>query len=479
MPDFGSPVAQNVNAGNGLKTVSDLMGLQQQKQQIQSGAIGIQQQQQNLEKGDAQTQMTKQDAQQRAAIAKVDWSKYDDGTGTVSTDKMLGDSELRKAAGDQFLDVIKHGAAVRGMQMQNKQALVNLNDGLRSQFGSVVGALRTDPDVIADNPMGRQKVTAAMDQYAQAGGPDAANIAKIYGPIVDHAPKGKLVRGISAIQLQALDASRQAGAQAPSFTDTGSGLQQTNPQAAGGDLGAPPAQKQLGGAPGLYKGLPPTTGVMRGGVPGYLGDPNVQAGPALGEAAGVAGPVEAHNAHFAQVTADAAGAPNRIAALQTIKQEAPNAVTGGGDYRRKFVSQISGLFGIANDAQTSTDVMAKNLAVLAAQGGNTDASRTLGEMANPSFHMTKEAAQKTADQLIGIEGKKAAAQRFFSGTPTNSPGYEQKLNDWNTHADPRAFEYAAKSPADQATMKAELKKADTWQSLQKHMHQLDVMGVHP
>lgn len=479
MPDFGSPVAQNVNAGNGLKSLSDMMGLQQQKQQIQSGAIGIQQQQQNLDKGDAQTQMTKQDAQQRAAIAKVDWNKYDDGTGTVSTDKMLGDSELRKAAGDQFLQVLQHGASVRGVQMQNKQALVNLNDGLRSQFGSVIGALRTDHDVIADNPTGRQKVTAAMGQFAQAGGPDAANIAKIYAPIVDHAPQGKLVGGISAIQLQALDASRQAAAQAPNFTDTGAALQQTNPQAAGGNLGAPPAQQQLGGAPGLLKGLPPTTAVMRGNTPGYVGDSSVQAGPALGQAEGVSGPVQAHNAHFAQVTADASGAPNRIAALQTIKQEAPAAVTGGGDYRRKFVSQLSGLFGIANDAQTATDVMAKNLAVLAAQGGNTDASRTLGEMANPSFHMTADAAKKTADQLIGIEGKKAAAQRFFGGTPTNSPAYEQKLNDWNTHADPRAFEYAAKAPADQAAMKTELTNAGTWKALQNHMLQLHGMGVNP
>ena len=165
--------------------------------------------------------------------------------------------------------------------------------------------------------------------------------------------------------------------------------------------------------------------------------------------------------------------------MQTIKSEAPAAVTGGGDYRRKFISQISGLFGIANDAQTSNDVMAKNLAVLASQAGNTDAARSLGEMANPSFHMTADAVKKTSDQLIGIEAKKVAAQRLFTGTPTNIPEYAQKLQEWNAHSDPRAFEYARKSPAEQAVMKAEMVKAGTWSELQLHGMALHKMGVTP
>lgn len=477
MPDFGSPIAQNVKSP--LETLSSIMGIKQQQQALQSGALGIQQQQQNLQGGAADVQMKQQSASQRQGIAGVDWGKYADDTGAISTDKMLGDKSLQQASGDQFLDVVKAGAGIRQQQLQNKTSLVGLNDNLRNQFGTMIGSLRTDPDVIADNPAGRQKVKSAMDQFAQAGGPDAARVAQIYGPVAEHAPQGKLVGGISNIQLAAMDAARQAGAQAPGFTDTGAGLQQTNPQGAGGNLGSPPAQPALGGAPGLAKGLPPTTPVMRNGKPGYAGDSTVQAGPAIGEVAGTEGPVAANNAHFAQVQQDAAPAQNRIASLQTIKEQLPAALTGGGDWRRKILTQLSGVFGLGNDAQTANDVMAKNLAVLASQGGNTDAARSLGEMANPSYHMTRDAAAKAADQLMGIEAKKQAAGSFFSGTPTNSPQYAQKMTQWNQNADPRAFEYAAKAPADQAKMKAEMVAAGTWTGLAAKMRALHGMGVEP
>ena len=239
MADFGNPVAQNVTTPNVATTLSGMMGLQQQKQAIQSGALQIQQQQQNLDKGAAETQQQQQTAAQRKGIAGIDWSKYDDGTGTISTDKMIGDKELQGRSGDQFPALLQQAAAARQQQLQNKQALVSLNDGLRSQFGAVVGALRTDPDVLADNPTGRQKVTDAISQFGQAGGPDAAKIAQIYGPVAQHAPQGQLARGINAIQLQAMDASKQAQKQAPSYANTGGELQQTNPQAAGGNLASP------------------------------------------------------------------------------------------------------------------------------------------------------------------------------------------------------------------------------------------------
>ncbi len=240
MPDWGTPVAQNVQAPNFTQTLSGLIGLKQQQQALESGALNIQQQQQNLTRTAAETQMTQQSAAQRQGIAGIDWSKYDDGTGTISTDKMLSDTDLRKRSGDQFPQILQTAAAARTQQLQNKQSLVNLNDGLRNQFGVVVGALRADPDVIADNPTGRQKVTAAISQFGEAGGPDAARVAQIYAPVAEHSPQGQLARGISAIQLQAMDASRQAAAEAPQYANTGGSLVQTNPQAAGGNLAGQP-----------------------------------------------------------------------------------------------------------------------------------------------------------------------------------------------------------------------------------------------
>jgi len=217
---------------------------------------------------------------------------------------------------------------------------------------------------------------------------------------------------------------------------------------------------------------------MRNGVPGYAGDASLASGPAIGQVSGVEGPVAANNAHYAQVQADASGASGRIAALQTIKSEVPTANMGKG-YLGDWLRQVSKIFGANVNSNTSLDVMAKNLAVLAAQGGNTDASRTLGEMGTPGYKMTGPAAVKTSDQLIGIDAKKLAAEKLFSGMKTNDPQYAQRKTQWDAAGDPRAFEFAAKSPEDQAKMKAELVKAGTWSGLASKMRALHGMGIEP
>ena len=458
MPDFGAPVATQVNTDplQGLKTISNLMGLQQQKQAIESQGFTIQQQQQNLQKGAAATQVEQQVAAQRKAIAGVDWSKYDDGTGTVSTDKMLSDPALRQAAGDQFLDVIKAGAAVRGQQITNKQAIVGLNDKLRGQFGDMVGALRTDPDVIADNPAGRQKVQDAMASFGEVGGPDAQKVAGIYGQVAIHAPPGQLARGVNAIQLQAMDASRQAAAQAPQFTPTGATLKQTNPQAAGGDLGVsgdlttsvPPGmsvfQDQAGNSwafnpqnPGhairVGQGGAVSTGggaqfdvstpeKLSGVIQGIAAMPDaamrqqatdqlhqqMQHGGAtpptmtVGQSEAIKGTVDAVNKDWESTLASAKSAGTDIGLLQNIKKFAPGAVTGVETDRRAYISGLASLLGMdaGTLAKTSTDLLAKNTNMLALAGGDTNLARTMAEGANPNTHMTKEAITDAANQVI-------------------------------------------------------------------------------
>jgi len=214
MPDFGSPVAQNVdiNPGRGIQTISGLMGLKQQQQAIQSKAIGIQQQEQALQTGQytqqaaqATAQQAQQTASQRAAIAQIDWLNYHGDDGLLSVDKMLSDKDLQKKAGDQFPDVLKAGAGIRQQQIENRQSLVNLNTGMRTQFGALMGALANDEDVLKDNPAGRQRVTDGINQWAQSAGvPEAAQVAKIYAPVAQHAPNGQLAPSLTNIQQQAL-----------------------------------------------------------------------------------------------------------------------------------------------------------------------------------------------------------------------------------------------------------------------------------
>lgn len=80
MPDFGAPVAQNINAdpNQGLTTLSNLMGLQQRQQQIQSGALGIQRQQAELPGVQAETQAKQQVMQERQRVTTMLQSGVDD-----------------------------------------------------------------------------------------------------------------------------------------------------------------------------------------------------------------------------------------------------------------------------------------------------------------------------------------------------------------------------------------------------------------
>lgn len=291
------------------------------------------------------------------------------------------------------------------------------------------------------------------------------------------APRAALLQGIGGIPesddpeilrryiLQNLNKVQSAGAQLDRMAPPVA-MVPTGGETVPVTTGSPELAVQTPGAkagPGIRNTLPPTATTMRGNQPVYLGAPpggqpgTVPSGPGIGQTEGITGPVQVATKHYGDVTAAAEAAPTRIASLQTIKQEAPAAVTGGGDYRRKILQQLSGLFGIANDEQTANDVMAKNLAVIAGQAGNTDASRALAEMGSPNYHMTKDAIEQTANQLIGIERKKIAAQQFFSGLPTNDPQYTARMVEWNKLADPRLFEFASMTPSEQFAAMSKLK----------------------
>ena len=446
MPDFGAPVAQNVTGPN-IQTLSDIMGFKQKQ-------LALQQAQDTYGANVARTQADSSLAQTNASVAQ-----------------QTAAPKVAQQVAQTGLDQFKLTGAQAAQSMQLASGLIS------------------DPDFMKGNGPGMvDKLNGAQDTMVKQFGVDPkiadATITTLKYQAL-HNPQQVRQSLINMTQQQRDGAGQQAAAlPAPQMVNNGQTVQpqtQGNPALTGVAPGTP-----VGGSTQLQP--PPTTPTVdpKTGQPSLFGvrqltsaSPPVSTGTAPGVAEGITGPVAANNAHYATVQQDAQAAANRIAALQTIKQEAPSAVMGGGDYRRKIVSQLSGLFGIANDAQTSTDVMAKNLAVLAAQGGNTDAARSLGEMANPSYHMTADAAKTAADQLIGIEAKKQAAAQFFSGTPTNSPDYAQKMSQWNHVADPRAFEYAAKSPADQATMKAQLVKAGTWSQLANNMRALHAMGVDP
>ena len=393
---------------------------------------------------------------------------------TYDADVARSQAESNVAVGTQQPRIAQAQSQAGTAAAQMSQAqLANLRDHTANMVQQLE-TLRNDPQLSRD-----KVVRSIVDSAMNVGAPTAA-IAQALQGLPDNNDPNALKQFVTQGLVRAQQASAHLNSIAPppAFINNG---QQAVPVAAGNPAvtGVAPGTPQ---GPGVQMQIPPTAQTMVNGQPQYVGPQGGQAavpsGPAIGQVEGTVGPIQVATEHYKNVASEAQAAPTRIAALQTIQQEAPKAITGGGDWRRKILSQLSGVFGLANDEQTANDVMAKNLSVIAQQAGNTDAARALGEMANPNYHMTKDAIEQTGQQLIGIEKKRVAAQQFFSGLPTNDPRYSQRMAEWNKVADPRLFEYAA-LPADKKAEWMKRLSPGVKAELAMKAQKLHEMGVEP
>lgn len=259
MADFGAPASANYTAPDGLATLGNLMSIKQKQQGLQSGALSIQSQQQGLQGQAADVQMAQQSAAQRKGLANIDWNKHLSPDGILDTNSFAKDQDIRKAAGDQYPDLLAKANQVKQSQLQNQQSLFNLTKDQAGTFGSIVGGLQSDKDVQEDNEAGRQKVSNAFAQYGQMYGPEAAAVAQTYSPMVEHAPKGQLASSIHALQLQTQSAGQQIGTTTPGGATVqgkrGLNVINTNPNA------PQPVGSQVG-QPITDQGISPTLAIM-------------------------------------------------------------------------------------------------------------------------------------------------------------------------------------------------------------------------
>ena len=218
----------------------------------------------------------------------------------------------------------------------------------------------------------------------------------------------------------------------------------------------PPTQ-QLVSQAGDGTGLPP-------GTPYVKGPAGAQATGAAKMATGMspaaAAATNVTNEDWAKTQKAATEAQPRIAIFQNIKKFAPDAFTGTGGARKELAAGILNAVGIsAYEAEkVSTEELAKNSALLAMAGGNTDAARALAEIANPSKKLNERAIKEISNQMIGIEKMNQAKAAFLSPVAQDSAAYQQKLNVFNQVADPRLFQEA--TPEDVAKMKTRMSKAE-------------------
>jgi hypothetical protein len=163
---------------------------------------------------------------------------------------------------------------------------------------------------------------------------------------------------------------------------------------------------------------------------------------------------------FKTTVKDAAEAPSRVAIFQNIKKFAPDSFTGVGGQRKELAAGILNAIGIPafEQEKVNTEELAKNSALLALAGGNTDAARALAEVATPNKKLNEKAILAIADQMIGIENMKIQRANYLTPVQNDATQYGRRKLEFDQIADPRIFQEM--TAQDVAKLKASMSAAE-------------------
>jgi hypothetical protein len=378
--------------------------------------------------------------------------------------------------------IAQQAASTAGAQTAAKHAAWNLQDAQHQKTIDTVTGLIGDESVRKGDPAGIDAALTAAADNAVRYGADPKDIEASIIPLRQLAKSnpGAVQPALINLLRQGLGASGQAQVIQPSGPQINTGQVQyqanTNPLAAT-PQGAPvPGTGAVNQIPVGTQGFDPNTQAPYVSGPGG----GMQAGPALGQQTAVEGVSDAVNKDWQATSAAGAAAAQNIGILQNIKGLADTAATGAFADRRAFANKLGALIGMdaAELAATDTDVLAKNASMLALAGGNTDAARALAEMANPNVKMTTPAIKHAADQIIGQQKLALAKQQFMQRYAGNPQQYSQQLGQFNQVADPRTFEFAAKTPEERKEMLGTMTPAEK-ADLKAKMEALHNLGINP
>jgi hypothetical protein len=165
--------------------------------------------------------------------------------------------------------------------------------------------------------------------------------------------------------------------------------------------------------------------------------------------------------------ADANAATNTRSIYDKIRAALPLAFTGVGSDKKQFLSKVAQAIGVSVNTleTTNTEELVKNSKLLQVVGGNTDAARSIAELANPSANMTLAGNQKIIEQLDGQEKFKEQKANFLEPVAGDPTAYQQRLRQWNAAADP--LFYTQMSQEDAAQMMGTMSAARKAELMQK------------
>lgn len=336
-------------------------------------------------------------------------------------------------------------------------------DETRKNYGGLLTDKDFDP--LNPNPEGMISKLSEVNDYLTNVRKIPKNQGVKHDAMLEHIKKHGVVGAQRVIQ-DISNGIQQSGTSSEQFAQANRAPTQLETGAQ--TILKPTSRYQLG-QPTLTqeKELPPTTEVIgSSGEKQLIGPlskrttPNLQTSLGPGQEKLLTAGGEVASEDWKRTSDQAQNAPSRIGIFQNIKKLSPEAFTGVGGQRKELAAGILNAIGVsAYEAEkVSTEELAKNSALLAMAGGNTDAARALAEIATPNKKLNEKAIRGIADQLIGVEKMNIARASYLAPVQNDVTKYAQRKQQFDTIADSRLFQEMSKE--DVAKLKASMSKAE-------------------
>lgn len=404
----------------GLNTLSSILGVQQQRQALQTGQYA----QATAEAESTQKQQQSAELQAAQTLAKngVQSGAYTNPDGTFNRQKMSDDiSKVAPTYGQSIANQLLSGA---NEVVANKNAIQNLNQAQQGQLSGMFQSLATKKD------LSKSDIVDAFNTMADLN-PTPEFRRMLMSGLTHIPPDGDPQKLQGIVQQMASGLSGQAQ-QTPSSMDTGAAVQPgaTNRFSGGFTPAGEPITKQLGPS----QQLPYVRSAAAASTEGGQGAANdeqlynniVQEGTKATQIKSLSQDIQ-KLAGEVQTGSYSKGFANKWAAAAQTLGLSPENMTAA--TRRQILSKMTNQLKIQSEAGASTD----------AERGSIESA-----MPNPE-EMTPQAVQQAARYVGAQADVKASrmdlANRHRQVNGGKSTGIRDADSQFMQHADPRIFEY--------------------------------------
>lgn len=443
-----APVAQdvNINPGQGIQTLSGLLGLKQQQLALQTGAAELQSQQ-------AAATVAGINARQTQALSQIDWRKWNKPDGTY--DIAGATTAAQQAAPNLWPEFIGRLSDTQQKGTAARKAFYDLNQDYQDTVRAAFGTWGADPkSSLAD--------LATQLEATEENAPDSAaaplkkiidNTLKLVGGpnLLTGQPKNLAQQKAEAVQFSRLglsgsEVSGPGGLATPAAGTASTGTSiiptATNRETATtAQSGAPVAKVGLPptvitqpgtGAPAIVSGqgsVQPIGGIDQNLPPGYAPPKTNWWQPAPGQVQLLHANTAAIASRIQAGEQAANASPTAIDALTRARSILDNGTwTGGAFSATKDFRNLLASLGVDTGTAQNASELAKNLAryeaARAGSIGDTDAARSLYEAGAPNTKMDAAAVKAVIMQSLGIERMIQGYAKVVGGAPTPQAAME-------------------------------------------------------